>query len=119
METININGVECVRADQITQKAEPLDGMPYCIVRGRDSGVFAGYIYSREGTECVIEHARRIWYWKGAASLSQLAQSGTSKPDECKFPEEVDSILVTDATEILDVTEKAKQSIAEVPVWKA
>ena len=119
METININGVEYVRADQITQKAEPLDGMPYCIVRGRDSGVFAGYIYSREGTECVIKHARRIWYWKGAASLSQLAQSGTSKPDECKFPGEVDSILVTDATEILDVTEKAKQSIAEVPVWKA
>ena len=29
METININGVEYVRADQITQKAEPLDGMPY------------------------------------------------------------------------------------------
>ena len=57
--------------------------------------------------------------WDGAASLSQLAQSGTSKPDGCKFPEEVDSILVTDATEILDVTEKAKQSIAEVPVWKA
>lgn len=38
METININGVEYVRADQITQKAEPLDGMPYCIVRGKDSG---------------------------------------------------------------------------------
>ncbi|MCF0120546.1 MAG: hypothetical protein HUJ65_02815, partial [Oscillospiraceae bacterium] len=36
--------------------------------------------YAVELTQC-----RRIWYWSGAASLSQLANDGVRKPDECKF----------------------------------
>ncbi len=62
--------------------------------------------------------ARRLWYWKGAASLSQLAMEGVKYPDECKFPCEVDQIELMEAIEILDVTDKAKESIAMVPIWK-
>jgi hypothetical protein len=58
------------------------------------------------------------WRWSGAASLSQLAQSGTSNPSGCKFPEEVNQILLTEVIEILSVTEIAKASIAGVAVWK-
>jgi hypothetical protein len=91
----------------------------YYIVRTYSAGVFAGYIESREGKEVVIREARRLWYWEGAASLSQLAQSGTSKPQGCKFPEPVGRITVLEAIEILDCTEAAQQSIESVPVWKA
>jgi len=58
----------------------------YKIVRTYSSGVFAGYIESRNGQEVVMRNARRLWYWIGAASLSQLAQSGTTDPKNCKFP---------------------------------
>ena len=58
-------------------------------------------------------------YWQGAASLSELAQSGTSRPKQCKFPEPVDRIMVLEAIEILDVTPKAAATIDAVPVWKA
>lgn len=115
---ITIHGVEYIRADT-AQMAESLDGMPYCIVRTYSAGVFAGYVKKREGQEVTLQEARRIWYWEGAASLSQLAQSGTSKPMKCKFPEPVSELIVTEAIEILNVTKAAKQSIAEVPVWKA
>ena len=90
----------------------------YVIVRTTSAGVFAGYIDSRKGREVVLSQARRIWYWDGAASLSQLAMTGTSKPQTCKFPQEVDRVVLTEAIEILDVTQEAKASIASVPVWR-
>lgn len=90
----------------------------YKIVRTYSAGVFAGYLESRKGQEVVLTEARRIWQWQGAASLSQLAQSGTSRPDLCKFPEAVDRVLLIQAIEIIDVTPAAQQIIAQVPIWK-
>jgi hypothetical protein len=87
------------------------------MVRTYSAGVFAGTIVSRKGKEVVLKDARRIWYWDGAASLSQLATSGTSKPQNCKFPEPVASVLLTEVIEIIPITPAAKKSIAEVPVW--
>lgn len=93
------------------------DGMEYCMVRTYSAGVFAGYVESRNGKEIVLRDARRIWYWAGAASLSQLAMEGTSKPNECKFPIAVDKVILTEVIEIIPITNKAKKSIDEVPVW--
>ncbi len=92
--------------------------MKYVIVRTYSAGVFAGELESRTGREVVLRNARRIWYWAGAASLSQLAMEGTKSPDKCKFPCEVDRVELLEAIEILDVTEVAKKSIKEVPVWE-
>ena len=91
--------------------------MEYKIIRTYSAGVFAGYIESRKGQEAVIREVRRLWYWDGANSLSELAVHGTTKPQNCKFPVVVDKIIVTNVIEILDVTEKAKKSIEDVKVW--
>ncbi len=115
-KVISIDGVEYMPLSG--QKAETFEGMEYKIIRTYSAGVFAGYIESREGKEVVIRQARRLWYWKGAASLSQLAIDGVSMPDECKFPEAVDKILILEAIEIIDVTEKARESIQGVKIWK-
>jgi hypothetical protein len=88
------------------------------IVRTYSAGVFMGELVSRKGQEVVLNNARRIWYWAGAASLSQLAMEGTSNPSGCKFPCPVDRVELLQAIEILDVTPKAKASIDAVPVWK-
>ena len=90
----------------------------YCMVRTYSAGVFAGTLKSREGKEAVLSEARRIWYWDGAASLSQLATEGTSKPQNCKFTCPVEEVLLTEVIEIIPITDSAAKSIAEVPVWK-
>lgn len=90
----------------------------YKIVRTYSAGVFAGYVVSRNGREVVMHNARRLWYWDGASSLSQLAMEGTVRPENCKFPCEVDRVELLEVIEILDVTDKAKESIANVSVWK-
>lgn len=92
--------------------------MKYVIVRTYSAGVFAGELESRNGREVVLRNARRIWYWSGAASLSQLAMEGTKDPQNCKFPCEVDRVELLEAIEILDTTPEARQSIKDVPVWK-
>lgn len=90
----------------------------YVIVRTYSAGVFAGYLESRKGQEVVMTDARRLWYWKGAASLSQLAMEGVKAPLECKFPCPVSRVELLNAIEILDVTPEAKKIIEEVPEWK-
>ncbi|MCF6147309.1 MAG: hypothetical protein E3K37_01480 [Candidatus Kuenenia sp.] len=90
----------------------------YVIVRTYSAGVFAGYLQSRNGKEAVLRDARRIWYWDGAATLSQLAMEGTKKPGNCKFPQPVTCVTLTEAIEILACTEAAKESIEGVPIWK-
>ena len=90
----------------------------YCMVRTYSAGVFAGTIVKRDGKEILLKDARRIWYWSGAASLSQLATEGTKNPKGCKFPCPVSEVLVTEAIEIIPITDVARKSISEVPVWK-
>lgn len=117
---LTINGVVYVPKSQCTGQymAPVVDGMKYCIIRADKTGVYAGYIESRKGTEVVVRRGRRLWYWDGAASLSQLAMEGVKRPENCKFPCEVDTVLILDAIEIIACTEAARQSIAEVPIWK-
>jgi Domain of unknown function (DUF6948) len=91
----------------------------YVIVRTYSAGVFAGELKSKKGKEVVLNNARRLWFWSGAASLSQLSVDGVLKPDNCKFPCTVKEIILTEAIEILPCTAKAKKSIASVKVWKA
>jgi len=89
------------------------------IVRTDRAGAFYGLLSSREGTEAVLTNARRIWYWSGAASLSELAQCGTSNPGGCKFPVSVDEVLLFGIIEVISTTPVAQASIEAVPIWKA
>lgn len=44
---------------------------------------------------------------------------GVSRPGNCKFPTEVEIVELTEAIEILKVTETARASIKGVKVWEA
>ena len=93
--------------------------MDYVIVRTINAGVFAGELASRDGQEVVLHQARRLWYWDGAATLSELAVRGVSKPSNCKFPIAVVKITLTEAIEIIPTTDLARASIEAVPEWSA
>ena len=88
------------------------------IVRGKDSGVFFGEVAERNGQEVLMKNVRRLWYWDGAASISQLAQEGTVRPENCKFTVTVDEVLVLDAIEIDKCSDRAVENIKAVAEWK-
>lgn len=88
------------------------------IIRAEKAGVFFGELISRVGNEVKLANCRRLWYWDGASSLSQLATEGTKKPSECKFTVIVPEIEILGVIEIIPCTEIAITSIQNVPVWK-
>jgi len=116
-ETLKIDGVEYVRKGSATTEVKTVDGLRYCIVRTQSAGVFAGYLKSLEGQHGVVLNARRLWYWSGASSLSQLAMEGVKNPDFCKFPCEVDEVILTNVIEVIAASSDAKKSIDGVKIW--
>ena len=88
------------------------------IIRADRAGVFFGEIVKKDGDTVTMKNARRLWYWNGASSLSELAQYGVARPNDCKFPCAVDEIEVFNVIEILSVTDEAGKSIDGVEEWK-
>lgn len=88
------------------------------IVRSIHAGVFFGTLKAKDGQEVTLTDCRRIWYWDGAASISQLAAEGTKNPNKCKFTIPVGEIVIMDAIEIIPCTPEAIKSIDGVPIWK-
>ena len=89
------------------------------IVRADRAGVFFGEIKERNGSEVTMTNVRRLWYWDGAASLSQMAVDGVSKPYNCKFTVTVPEMTILGVIEITPCTDKAIRSIEGVAEWRA
>ena len=88
------------------------------IIRAYGAGVFYGTLNEVEGNTVELKQCRRLWYWDGAASLSQLAAEGVKRPENCKFTVVVDSIVILNVIEIIPATDEAQKSIEDVRVWK-
>ena len=95
-----------------------------CVIRADRAGVFFGTVTNKTVTpggynEVELKDVRRLWYWDGAASLSQLATEGVKAPDNCKFTVIVPEMVVSGVIEIIPCTEQAVQNIQAVPEWKS
>ena len=90
----------------------------FYIVRADRAGVFFGHIRERVGSEVTMTNVRRLWYWSGACSLSQLAVDGVKSPGECKFTVIVPEMTILGVIEIIPANEAAVKSIEAVKPWK-
>ena len=88
-----------------------------CVFRGNRSGVFFGELADKNGQEVEIKNCRRLWYWDGACSISEISLSGVKNPNNCKFTVTVERLVITDCIEIDVCTEKAIENIESVKVW--
>ena len=121
--SVELNEIEIIGVKYVKKGVEQLltvntDGLEYVIVRTYSAGVHAGFLNFQKGKQVELLNSRRLWYWSGAASLSQLAMEGVKNPDECKFPCEVNKITLTEAIEIIPCTQEAFDSIEGVKTWK-
>ena len=87
------------------------------IVRADRAGVFFGTLAEKEGSEVELHNARRLWYWDGACSISELAVNGTTRPSACKFSIAVPSIIILGVIEVIPCSAESVKSIESVPVW--
>lgn len=90
----------------------------YYIVRSVKAGVYFGHIEEQNGQEVTMTECRCLWYWSGAASLNQMANTGVKQPNNCKFSVMVDNLTLFGVDEILPCTQEAVDCIKGVKEWK-
>lgn len=113
MNEIIIDGITFIRKET--------DG-EYKIIRTYAAGVFMAKVESTKaelnGVNGVLIDARRIWYWNGACSLSQLAMEGVTDTKTTKIAVPVNRIEVANIIEIIDMTDQAIKILLGIPPWK-
>lgn len=87
------------------------------LVRGIQSGVYFGELVSRDKQEVEIKNVRNLWAWRGANTLLDLAENGAKNTSECRFSNNVNSIILTDICEIVPCSDNAIKSIESVEEW--
>lgn len=89
------------------------------ILRSPEAGVFYGEMEQEIDSSRIVKitNARQLWYWEGAATLLQLAKTGTTRPYNCKFTVTVDEITICNVSEIIPCTNEAMESIDSVEAW--
>lgn len=115
---IIINGTKYIKESTFAEQ----DGKSFVICRSTTASPYFGFLESsiveQDGKHTVVlSGARRIYQWYGAAGLQQLAESGTTQPDRCKFTPKV-KVKISNVHEILYCTEQAKKSLEGVAEWK-
>ena len=89
------------------------------IIRTESAGVWYGLLKEKSGDEVVLTKARRLWYWHAekSISLSGVALYGV-KRSESKITAPVESVWLR-AIEIMEVSEKGKESLDSAPEVEA
>lgn len=108
MEEMVINGK---RFREVCEKSEVV------LVRTYSAGVHFGVLVSRNGKEGTLENARRLWSWKGACSLNQVAMDGVDLTGS-KITMVVPEITLTEIIEVIPMSVAASKAMMEAPSWR-
>lgn len=81
----------------------------YVVVRTYSAGVHVGELVERNGKEVVLANARRIWSWKGANSLNEIALRGVGAGS--RVSEAVPSITLTEAIEVIQSSAEGEKAL--------
>ena len=112
IETISINGVEYVRADQVNVAEYEKSGE--VIIRTYSAGVHVGILEGKwedANKPVTLKNARRIWKWSGANTLNEIATKGLNRKAS-KISEPVSELQLI-PIEVIPV----KQGIDLSEVW--
>lgn len=78
----------------------------FVLIRTINAGVHFGTLEEMDGQIVRLSNARRLWSWSGALSLSEVAMNGVNISSS-KISVPVDQIILTQAIEIIPVSQKS------------
>ncbi len=83
----------------------------FVLVRCRDAGVHCGILEEwGQGQVVVLIDARRLWRWRGANTLHEIATEGPSD-EYTRISQPVPRIALIDAIEVIPCGEKATKNL--------
>lgn len=80
------------------------------VVRTYSAGVHVGELRERDGREVLLADARRIWRWRGANTINEIATRGIDSAKKSSYTRVSDPSpqnLLTEAIEIVPMTPQA------------
>ncbi len=80
------------------------------LVRTYGAGVHVGRLVSQEGQQVELADARRLWRWRGANTLHEVAVKGVAQ-EWTRLSEPIESITLFSALELLPVSAAAEPSL--------
>lgn len=118
-ETMMIDDVKYVREDSINTnaKAESVDGLEYCLIRCYAAGVHIGFVKKHNGENVILLNSRRLFYWTGACSVTQVSIDGVDVKLS-KIAMVLPEVRLTGVAEVIPMSRKAADIILGAPVWK-
>ncbi len=85
----------------------------FVVVRTRGAGVHCGFLDEKIGPQHFkLRDARRIYRWRGANTLNEVANNGCAK-DWTRISEPVQVIELTTVIEIIPCTSKAQENLCQ------
>lgn len=87
----------------------------FVVVRTKNAGVHCGVLRQCHTGQCTVvelAQARRIWRWRGANSLHEVALRGVAK-DWTRISEPVESILIPEVIEVIPCTAEAEANLKQ------
>ena len=84
----------------------------HAVIRTYSAGVHIGTVLDKDGINVVLKDARRLWTWRGAFTLSEIATSGVGKGSRISVA--VPMIELTQVVEIIPTTEAARSSFDKI-----
>lgn len=85
----------------------------FCVVRTYSAGVHVGTVENQDGKVVTLSNARRVWRWRGANTLNELAVHGASTTAYTRISEPVESITLTEAIEVIPTTDEARNNLEQ------
>ncbi len=88
------------------------------IIRTYSAGVHYGILNKVENDNVVeLKNARRIHYWNGANSLTDIALGGITDKITSRITKKLPSIILQNTIEIIECTELAIKDLDNFPEW--
>ncbi len=87
------------------------------IIRTYSAGVHYGILNKVDNDTVELLKARRIHYWNGANSLTDIALGGISDKVNSRITKKLPSIILQNVIEIIECTEVAIKDLDNFPEW--
>lgn len=87
------------------------------IVRSKYAGVNVGEIVKRYGTEVTLSGSHKVWRWRGANTLHELAAKGSSMTDYTRISERAPGeVTLTEVIEVIECSAEGGENLRK-PRW--
>ena len=89
-----------------------------CVVRSNMAGVFFGKVDKiNDDRSLLMSEVRKIYYWKGANTVEDIAEKGIQNCKESKITLTINTLLLSDFVQIIPASEIAIANIKTHPIW--